>query len=151
MCVEWSVCGTMCDVCWPSGGTCAVSGSFRDVRAPEMSGGHSLRCQYGLYLCTYIFVYIYIYIYIYIYMCVYAPRPQELLDARLPAPHFHIVASYRQTVQYQVGNPRRLPVPHPLTRSSSSCGHQHHTDCTQTRQLRLGLPKAETASASSDT
>jgi len=42
------VCGTMCDVCWPSGGTCAVSGSSRDVRAPEMSGGRSLRCQYGI-------------------------------------------------------------------------------------------------------
>ena len=37
MCVEWSVCGTMCDMCWPSGGTCAVSGSSRGVRAPEMS------------------------------------------------------------------------------------------------------------------
>ena len=45
-CVEWSVCGTMCDVCWPSGSTCAVSGSSRDIRAPEMSG-RSLRCQYG--------------------------------------------------------------------------------------------------------
>jgi len=47
-CVWSGLCGTMCDVCWPSGGTCAVSGSSRDVRAPEMSsGGRSLRCQHG--------------------------------------------------------------------------------------------------------
>jgi len=71
--VEWSVCGTMCDVCWPSGGTCAVSGSSRDVRAPEISGGRSLRCQYGIYMCVciYIFVYIYVYIYVCVCMCVY--------------------------------------------------------------------------------
>ena len=34
-CILWAICGTMCDVCWPSGGICAVSGSSRDVRGTQ--------------------------------------------------------------------------------------------------------------------
>ena len=41
-----------------------MSGSSRDVRAPEMSGGRRLRCQYGIYIYIYIQIYIHLYIYI---------------------------------------------------------------------------------------
>ena len=53
-CVWSGLCAARCVMCvgQASGGTCAVSGSSRDVRAPEMSGERSLRCQYGY---TYIY------------------------------------------------------------------------------------------------
>jgi len=51
--VEWSVCGTMCDVCWPSGGICAVSGSSRDVRGTQPSVS-------VWYIYTYMCIYTYI-------------------------------------------------------------------------------------------
>jgi len=54
-CIWWAMCGTMCDVCWPSGGICAVSGSSRDVRGIGVS---------MVYMYIYIFIYLFIYLYI---------------------------------------------------------------------------------------
>ena len=68
------MCGTMCDVCWQSGGTCAVSGSSRDVRGTQPSVSVWFIYIY-MHTCmhTYLSIYMYIYmsIYLYMYICIH--------------------------------------------------------------------------------
>jgi len=65
-CVWSGLCAARCVMCVGQ-----LAAHVLCLVAPEMSGGPSLRCQYGIYIYTYIHTYINIYLYLYIAIYLY--------------------------------------------------------------------------------